>query len=97
MRQACFQNQEFETVFGLFELAAKKKLEFDLSHQLKKKKLVSKQLVYYISNANSLFHRGVYLSKKNMGQNSSFLSKSICHNPLGTNTQAGDQDSRAEF
>ena len=45
------------------------KTQFGLSHQLKKGRLVSKQLVYYTTNTKSLFHRGLCLSGKNLDQN----------------------------
>lgn len=41
--------------------------------------------VFY-ANAKSLLHKSVCLSEENIGQNSSYVSKSDCHNPLETST-----------
>lgn len=64
------------------------KIQFDMSHQLKKKRLVSKHLVHYITNTKNLLHRGICSSRKNM-QNSPFISKSNYHNLLQISTQVG--------
>ena len=72
-------------------------MQFNLSHWLKKGKLVSKQLVYYITNTKSLFHRSVYLFKENLSQNSPFTSKSNYHNFLKTSFQVDGWGGRGEI
>ena len=63
------------------------KAQFDFSHWLKKGRLVSKRLIYYIINIKSPFHRGLCLSEKNLGQNFPSASKSNYYNSLETSTQ----------
>ncbi len=59
--------------------------------------MVSKQLVHYTINTKILFHKGVYLSRENLGQNPPFVSKSNCHNPLETSTQVGSWGGKGEI
>ena len=65
------------------------KVHFGLCHWLKKKKLISKRLVYYATNTKSLFYRGVCLFGKNLGQNPFSMSKSNGYNLLKTSIQIG--------
>lgn len=69
-------------------LLLKKAIWFKLLAQ--KKRLVSKWLMHYIINIESLFYKGVYLFRKNIGWNSLFRSKLDCHNLLKTNIQASN-------
>lgn len=59
-------------------------MRFGLSHWLKKRRLISKYLIDYIINTQTLFHKGIYLSNKNMSQNLLSMLKSNYYNLLQT-------------
>ena len=74
----------------IIQICLWEKAQFGLNYCLKREKLVSKRLVYYITNIKSLFYKGICSSGENLDQNSSLTSKLNCHNLLETSTQAGD-------
>lgn len=62
-----------------------------------KKRLVSKQLIHYITNIKSLFLRGICLFREILGQNFPSISKSNYHNLSKKSIQLGGWESRGEI
>lgn len=88
--------EDLEVHFGNLNLLLRKSLIW-FEPLAQKRRLVSKRLIHYTIDTKSLFYRGIYLSRENLGQNLLSILILNCHNFSDNSTQTENWRDKGEI